>query len=43
MAKLTAIEIDIRFLNDKYGISRELAIELITDMLKGNFEVVKEL
>ncbi len=40
--KLTDIEIDIRFLNDKYGISREVAIELITDIIKGNFESVNK-
>jgi len=39
---LTAIEIDIRFLSDKYGIERDLAIELITDMIEGNFKSLKE-
>lgn len=42
MKLLTAIEMDIRFLSDKYGINRELAIELINDIVKGNFESVKE-
>lgn len=40
--KLTDLEIDIRFLNDKYGISREVAIEIITDIVKGNFESDKQ-
>lgn len=37
-ARLDAYEIDIRFLNDKYGFDRKLAGELIRDILKGNFE-----
>ena len=35
---LDAYNIDVKFLNDKYGFDRKLANELINDIIKGNFE-----
>tara|TARA_R110000787_G_scaffold275132_1_gene383567 strand:+ start:2595 stop:2741 length:147 start_codon:yes stop_codon:yes gene_type:complete len=38
---LDAYDIDVKFLNDKYGFDRKLANELIKDIMKGNFESEK--
>ena len=35
---LDAYNIDVKFLNDKYGFDRKLASDLIKDISKGNFE-----